>query len=133
MDRSLKRKLELGERRIEEGKVDEDDLEEENDQRKPSDIYRELLDAKPKHEDLVFAHGDYCMPNVIIDENRLAGFIDLGGAGIADRYQDIALAIRSLRHNYRSDEYKSLFMAYYGLSEWDEEKIDYYILLDELF
>ncbi len=133
MDRTLKRKLKLAERRVGEGLVREDDLEEENGHRKPIDIYRELMDTQPRQEDLVFAHGDYCMPNVILDGNRVSGFIDLGGAGVADRYQDLALAVRSLRHNYRTDEYKSLFMAYYGLSHWDEEKIDYYILLDEMF
>lgn len=133
LDRTLKHKLKLAERRIEEGLVDEDNLEEENGLRKPFEIYRELLDKQPRQEDLVFAHGDYCMPNVILDGERVSGFIDLGSAGIADRYQDLALAVRSLRHNYRTDEYTSLFMTCYGLSDWDEEKIKYYILLDELF
>ena len=133
LDRTLTSKLKLAERRIEEGLVGEDNLEAENGNRQPIEIYRELLDSQPRKEDLVFAHGDYCMPNVILGGDRVAGFIDLGGAGIADRYQDLALAVRSLRHNYQTDEYKSLFMACYGLRDWDEEKIDYYILLDELF
>ncbi|MFC5528725.1 APH(3') family aminoglycoside O-phosphotransferase [Cohnella yongneupensis] len=133
LDQSLRHKLAEGERRVREGKVDEADLEEENEQRKPIDIYSQLLEKRPTHEDLVFTHGDYCLPNIIIDGNRIAGFIDLGRAGVADRYQDIALAIRSLRHNYGSDRYKSAFIEAYGIGELDEDKVDYYILLDELF
>lgn len=133
LDRTLRSKLAEAERRVREGKVDVEDLEGENAGRSPEDIYGQLLATAPEREDLVFAHGDYCLPNVLIDGDRVSGFIDLGRAGVADRYQDVALAIRSLRHNYGSDRYKDAFLSHYGIDAFDEAKANYYILLDELF
>lgn len=63
-------------------------------------------------EDLVFTHGDYCLPNVIINANTFSGFVDLGRAGIADRHLDIALALRSIQRNFNSSHEK-LFLKHY--------------------
>ncbi len=90
-------------------------------------------------EDFVFTHGDYCLPNIFTENTRAVGFIDLGKAGVADRWQDIALCIRSLRYNCGSascsdkfETYKRLFYRELGIEE-NSEKLRYYILLDELF
>lgn len=133
LNQTLSVRLQNAERSVIEGIVDESDVEEENKHRTPLDILNELLRTQPAHEDLVFTHGDYCLPNLIIDNSQISGLIDLGKAGIADRYQDISLAIRSLRHNYKTDKYKDLFLECYGMNELDEHKLEYYILLDELF
>ena len=61
--------------------------------------------------------------------------------GPADRWQDIAIAVRSLGHNFdgRYSDGKRIFdfkprMLLDALEiELDEEKYRYYILLDELF
>ena len=42
-------------------------------------------------EDVVFTHGDYCLPNVMILKGHLSGYIDWGYAGIGDRYLDKAV------------------------------------------
>lgn len=91
-------------------------------------------------EELIFSHGDYCLPNIFIKEGEIAGFIDLGRSGIADKYQDIALCIRSLVRNYVG-EYSQPGLPKYDLLQLfvrlkiapDWEKIRYYSLLDELF
>lgn len=104
------------------------------------DLYAYLESNRPE-EDLVFSHGDYCLPNVFISGVDVTGLIDLGSGGIADRWQDIALCVRSLQFNYvdHADyeyndflKHKVLFFDELGLIP-DEEKIRYYILLDELF
>ncbi len=121
--------------RVERGLVDSSELERENMGRDPREILQELQDTRPAAEDLVFTHGDYCLPNIILQGDKISGFVDWGRGGVADRYTDIALAVRSLRYNLagRADlDLIRIFLGEYGLSPADEAKIDYYILLDEL-
>ena len=88
----------------------------------------------------MLSHGDYCLPNIFLQGGKISGFLDLGRAGTADKWQDIALCLRSLRQNFAgkfsgqpqpgfSD--KLLFDALGLKPNW--EKIRYYTLLDELF
>jgi len=119
---------------IENGLVDMADFEEWNDFETPMALYDYLVQNRPT-EELCFCHGDYCLPNVFIDGERVTGFIDLGRCGIADMWQDIALCVRSLGYNLRHIENRSyidlLFKRLNIVPDW--EKIRYYILLDELF
>ncbi len=105
----------------------------------PEELLQWLKDNRPKEEP-VFSHGDFCLPNVFIKDDKVSGFIDLGNCGIADKYQDIALCYRSLLHNfngkyggkiYEGFEPEMLFEELGMEPDW--EKIRYYILLDELF
>lgn len=129
---------------IENGLVDTDDFEPgtigENGFADVNALYAFLKDNPPK-EDLVFTHGDYCLPNVFIENGKTVGFIDLGKAGVADRWQDIALCVRSLQYNLCDlcgVPYSAFLQAknrLYSLLDLEEntEKLRYYILLDELF
>lgn len=98
----------------------------------PKELFEWLIDNKPTQE-LVFSHGDYCLPNIFIDKNEISGFIDLGRSGVADKWQDIALCYRSLKHKFGEKE--DIFNCFFNKLELkpDWEKINYYILLDELF
>ncbi|MGM0903473.1 MAG: APH(3') family aminoglycoside O-phosphotransferase [Bacillota bacterium] len=131
-DQGLEVKLEEAKRRVDNGLVDEEDFDEKRKGLKTKELYKELISNKPNNEDLVFTHGDYCLPNIIIDKGKVSGFIDLGRAGVADRYQDLALAIRSITSNFGS-EYIPFFLKEYGLKELDETKVAYYQLMDEFF
>ncbi len=80
------------------------------------------------------------MSNIFIKNDKINGFIDLGRSGIADKYQDIALCYRSLKHNfdgshggkvYENFNAESLFIELGIVPDW--QKIKYYILMDELF
>ncbi|HVZ16245.1 MAG TPA: phosphotransferase, partial [Terriglobales bacterium] len=110
------------------------DFDEERQGRTPRSAFGDLLATRPADEDLVFTHGDYCTPNVLIDPERMTlnGFIDWGRAGVADRYQDLALAARSTAYNFGS-EWIPLFFEAYGLREVDTAKVEFYKLLDEFF
>jgi len=132
-DMRLDVKLVEARARIDSGLVDDADFEGVNMGRSAMDIYRELIATRPSDEELVFTHGDYCLPNIMLKDGAVSGFLDLGRAGIADRYTDLALAARSIRHNTGDERVVNLFFHAYGLGEVDWRKVDYYILLDELF
>jgi aminoglycoside phosphotransferase len=135
-DARLDVKLRSARRRLLANAVDEDDFDSVRAGRTAQSLYDELLATRPADEDLVFTHGDYCTPNVLIDPVRMtvSGYIDWGRAGIADRYQDVALAARSIVYNF-GEEWVAPFFSAYGLreAEIDSAKVTYYQLLDELF
>jgi len=98
----------------------------------PAGLLAELAAKRPRQEDLVLTHGDYCLPNILLHAGAVSGFIDLGRAGVADRYQDLALAVRSLARNF-GEGWAPLLFAGYGLSTPDPTKLEFYRLLDECF
>ena len=102
--------------------------------RDAADLFAELLATVPPNEDLVLVHGDFCLPNVLLDEqaSRITGLIDCGRAGIGDRHQDLALAIRSLTYNLGPDAGSPLLHAY-GRSIPDRATIEFFTVLDEFF
>ena len=114
------------------GLVNEADFDDKRLGRSAAEVFEELLSKRPANEDLVFTHGDYCLPNVIVDEEKVTGFVDWGSAGVSDRYKDIALVVRSLKRNTREDLATSFFEAY-GISRPDAEKVEFYQLLDEFW
>ena len=59
-------------------------------------------------------HGDYCLPNVLYNDFKLSGFVDLGGAGINDFHFDIFWGLWSLKHNLKTDKYAGAFINAYG-------------------
>lgn len=131
-DRGLDIKIEKARERVHKQLVDEEDFDEIRIGQKAVDLLEELISKKPIIEDLVFTHGDYTLPNIIIQEGKVSGFIDWGTAGVADRYQDLALAVRSIIRKF-GPEYSELFIEEYGLTQIDTAKIEYYQLLDEFF
>jgi kanamycin kinase/aminoglycoside 3'-phosphotransferase-3 len=137
-------KLEEVRYRLDHNLVDASDFEPETfgaeGFRDAEDLYN-YLDKNRPAEDLVFSHGDFCLPNVFISGRDVTGFLDWGRGGIADRWQDIALCVRSLRFNHVEhagyseadyEKYKAMLFSELGMKP-DEEKLRYYVLLDELF
>lgn len=131
-DQTLAIKLKEAKRRVENRLVDEEDFDDVRKGMKVEELFNDLISTKPTYEDLVFTHGDYCLPNIIIDNGEVNGFIDLGRAGVADKYQDLALALRSIERNF-GKEHIPLFLKTYGMTELDEAKVNYYQLMDEFF
>ena len=133
IDNRLDRKLAEAEKRLLAGLVDEEDFNEDNLGKSAAQLYQQLVQERPNAEDIVFTHGDYCLPNILLRQGKISGFIDLGRCGLADRYQDIGIAIRSMMHNFGTDKYRQPFLEGYGIEAVDEDKVNYYILLDEMF
>jgi aminoglycoside 3'-phosphotransferase-2 len=123
--------------RIRTGQVDEDDFDESRLGRSATELFADVLTTVPEQEDLVLTHGDYCLPNVVLrhagpNTVELAGLIDCARAGIADRHQDLALAMRSITYNF-GDRWVPAFLSAYGLPEPDAKKVAFFTLLDEFF
>lgn len=59
-------------------------------------------------------HGDYCLPNIMLDGWRFSGFIDLDAAGVGDRHIDLFWGIWSLQFNLKTDRYRDRFLDVYG-------------------
>ncbi|MBN1971496.1 MAG: aminoglycoside 3'-phosphotransferase [Candidatus Delongbacteria bacterium] len=128
------KKCSVIEKQIEAGNIDIDDFDDENKGKKLEELFDRIKELRENmQEDLVFTHGDYCMPNILLTSNGLSGFIDLGRAGISDRYQDIALAIRSIKYNGFSQDHIDLFLSEYGITELDNRKVELYKLIDEFY
>ena len=130
-DARLEYKIEIARERMISGLVDEKDFDRERQGRTAKDLFIDLLANVPPDEDLVFTHGDFCMPNVILENGNLSGFVDWGSAGVADRYQDIALLTRSIGYNFGEDWEENVFEIYGIEPDW--KKIHFYRLLDEFF
>ncbi len=133
-ENTLDYKLKAALYNIEHNLVDIHDFEERNDFHSPIELYHWLVENRPP-EELCFTHGDFCLPNIFIDGKTVTGFIDVGRGGVSDKWQDIALCVRSLNYNLRhtdQQKYINLLFTYLGIQP-DEAKIRYYTLLDELF
>ena len=70
-------------------------------------------------------HGDFCLPNILVNDGKISGFIDLGDSGIGDPWRDYAWCIWSLRYNLKTDAYTGLLLEKLGI-EFDQEKFDRY-------
>ena len=69
-------------------------------------------------------HGDYCLPNVMLDGWRFSGFIDLDGAGMGDRHVDLYWGAWTLKFNLKTDIYRGRFFDAYGRDRVDADMID---------
>lgn len=65
------------------------------------------------HRDTLL-HGDYCLPNIMLQDWRFSGFIDLDSAGLGDRHIDLFWGIWSLGFNLKTDKYRNRFLDAYG-------------------
>lgn len=98
--------------------------------RTAEDLLDVLVTRRHEPEDLVFTHGDYSMPNVVVDDGQVAGFLDVGAAGVADKYRDLATAAKSIVRNVGS-QWVEPFLRDYGIAVPDWDKVTYYQLLEE--
>ena len=73
----------------------------------------------------VLIHGDYCLPNVLLDNWMFTGFIDVGSGGISDRHIDILWGIWSLAFNLRTTRWTDRFMDAYGRELIDPDLLRY--------
>lgn len=96
----------------------------------PAEAVARLEAIRPDDEDLVVCHGDYCFPNILIENRCITGYLDVGELGVADRWCDVAVGAWSTTWNV-GQGYEDLFYESYGI-EPDTQRIEYYRLLYSL-
>lgn len=62
----------------------------------------------------VLLHGDYCLPNILLDNWAFSGFIDVGGGGLGDRHIDLLWGTWTLMFNLKTNRYSDRFLDAYG-------------------
>lgn len=68
-------------------------------------------------------HGDFCLPNIILDAGGFRSFIDLAMAGAGDRHIDLYWAVWSLWYNLKTDRYTDRFLDLYGRDAFDYDML----------
>ncbi len=67
----------------------------------------------PDVDVLVVCHGDACAPNTLLhDDGSLAGHVDLGSLGVADRWADLAVAAWSTVWNHGPGHEAGVYAGY---------------------
>lgn len=88
-----------------------------------ADAYAVMTAGRNSLRDRVLLHGDYCLPNIILDQWQFSAFIDLGTGGVGDRHVDLFWGAWTLFFNLGTDAYRDRFLDAYGRDKVDEEKL----------
>ena len=80
----------------------------------PEDAWRVVEEHSHLLRADTLLHGDYCLPNIMLDNWRFSAFIDLDAAGVGDRHIDLFWGMWSLQFNLKTDRYRDRFLDAYG-------------------
>lgn len=130
-DHSVEARMAAGKARMNAGLVDEEDFDTERKGWSTRQIVEWLEDNRPVSGQMIVTHGDASAPNIMAQDERFSGLVDCGRLGLADVWQDLALACRSIAFKL-GQNHVAAFLKAYG-AEWDEAKYRFYCTLDELF
>ena len=124
--------IERARARVAAGRVDPTEFQPIHHGFDPAELLEMVVASRaPTDADLVVLHGDYCVPNVLITDGAISGYVDLGHAGVGDRHRDLAIACRSVAHNFGGHSV-GLFLDAYGVDRPDLARLDFFVMLDEL-
>ena len=89
--------------------------------RTPEEAWREVEVYGPYLKADTLLHGDYCLPNILLDNWKFSGFIDLDTGGVGDRHVDLFWGAWTLRFNLHTDAWCSRFLDAYGRDRIEPE------------
>jgi len=82
--------------------------------RSAEEAWNVVQSVAPYLKEDTLLHGDYCLPNILLDNGQFSGFIDLGCGGVGDRHIDIFWGVWTLQFNLKTDAYGERFLDAYG-------------------
>lgn len=85
------------------------------------EAHRVLEEGKSELRGRVLLHGDYCLPNIMLDRWKVSGFIDVGCGGVGDRHIDLFWGVWTFAFNLGTDAYGPRFLDAYGRDKVSEE------------
>lgn len=112
--------LALAEKNYREGAYDSSHFPDSFGYSSAREAYEVLTAGKSALRSRVLLHGDYCLPNVILKDWALSGFIDVGCGGVGDRHIDLFWGVWSLEFNLKTSRYRERFLDAYGRDLADE-------------
>ena len=71
----------------------------------------------------VLVHGDYCLPNVLVEDGRLSALVDVGRAGLGNPETDLAAGVWTLQYNYGPGHARA-FLEAYGWPPMSDQAIE---------
>jgi kanamycin kinase len=71
----------------------------------------------------VLVHGDYCLPNVLVEDGNLSALVDVGRAGLANPETDLAAGVWTLQYNYGPGHARA-FLEAYGWPPMSDQAIE---------
>ncbi|MBR5502135.1 MAG: aminoglycoside 3'-phosphotransferase [Oscillospiraceae bacterium] len=83
------------------------------------DSFAFAMQHAPLLKNDTFIHGDYCLPNVVLDNWQFSAFIDVTHGGVGERHIDLFWGIWSLAFNLNSTQYTQRFLDAYGRDRVD--------------
>ena len=87
------------------------------------EAYREVQRNKMYLKTDTLLHGDYCLPNIILNQWKFSGFIDVDHGGVGDRHVDLYWGLWSLNFNLKTDRYRQRFLDAYGRDKVNEDAL----------
>lgn len=90
----------------------------------PDEAYSMVNEYRAYLKNDTLIHGDYCLPNIILDDWKFSGFIDLGNGGVGDRHIDLFWGAWTLWFNLKTDKYIPRFLDAYGRERINTEMLN---------
>ena len=87
----------------------------------PEAAWRDVETYGPYLKNDTLLHGDYCLPNILLDDWKFTGFIDLDTGGVGDRHVDLFWGAWTLRFNLKTDAWCNRFLDAYGRDRIEPE------------
>ena len=81
--------------------------------------------------DKVLVHGDYSLPNVLINGKGEVGVIDLGDVSISSKYFDFYYLVKSLKRNKKEEKLDELLKGY-GIDKLDDNYMKWIEIVDKV-
>ncbi len=68
-------------------------------------------------------HGDYCLPNILLNDWEFESFIDVADGGVGDRHYDLVWGLWTLNWNLKSSKHGRRFLDAYGRDLIDKGRL----------